>query len=889
MSCGESLAPGSRFCARCGASVGVGATATSPLMPTTPSPATPTPIQYHGRFDPGTRLGTRYRIVGLLGRGGMGEVYRADDLELGQPVALKFLPGSATPAELDRLRREVRIAREISHPNVCRTYDISAADGQAFLVMEYIDGEDLASVLRRMGRPSRDKAIEIARQLCLGLGAAHEHNILHRDLKPANIMIDGRGRVRITDFGLAAMTEELSRDGTVSGTPAYMAPEQLKGAPASIQSDIYALGLILYELFTGKRAFDSRTPAQRLQTDSTPKSPSSLTPDIEPATERVILRCLEREPQSRPGSAYAVLGALPGGDPLAAALAAGETPSPELVASARVEGSVKPGIALACVLFFVAALVWYAYSETNTLQGFTRSDTFLALRAEDILAKAGIEKPPRYVYGGFDENRVYTKARARLDSVATAQKRPKYGRDMMSLYWREWSPAALVSADLHDPAPTLFKPPVALPGSVLILMEPGGRLISLSMLPQRADSLNTGTADWPGLVSVAGYDAAHMTRVAPLAHPLIDTDSLTAWSVTGARPTDPGVTLLAGWLGGKIVHVSMESDWGSTLDPFAFRNAGPELSTPQLVLYFTLAIFLPLAAGSFFAMRNLKAGRGDRKGATVLALFVFATYWMAHLLSQDFRGVGIFESLLAMLNQIPIGHSMLHAVTVWIMYVAVEPYLRRLWPRVLVSWARLINGHARDPIIGRDILVGFAYAGVVTVVHTASSYLGSARPPEPPVNLYLSLGGPAFANVLYGTAIAFLQLMGYFTLLLVARLALRRNDLAIGVAIVVIGLFSFMGGDTSTSPIGAVVVALVASVGLTVIALRFGFFAALVGGVLCLIIPVTPWTTDPSVWYSGQMMIVVAAFGALLLYGLLTALGGRSILKDPMLEGTRDG
>jgi serine/threonine-protein kinase len=112
----------------------------------------------------------------------MGEVYRADDLELGQPVALKFLPGSATPAELERLRRVVRIAREFSHPNVCRTYDISAADGQAFLVMEYIDGEDLGSVLRRLGRPSRDKAIEIARQLCLGLGAAHERGVLHRDL-----------------------------------------------------------------------------------------------------------------------------------------------------------------------------------------------------------------------------------------------------------------------------------------------------------------------------------------------------------------------------------------------------------------------------------------------------------------------------------------------------------------------------------------------------------------------------------------------------------------------------------------------------------------------------------------------------------------------------------
>src|SRR6185436_15803873 len=376
-SCGETLAPSGRFCAHCGAAVGVAATVTTPPPATATSPPiTPSPPSYHGRFDPGTRLGTRYRIVGLLGRGGMGEVYRADDLELGQPVALKFLPVriSATPQDLDRLRREVRIAREISHPNVCRTYDISAADGQAFLVMEYIDGEDLASVLRRLGHPTRDKAIEIARQLCLGLAAAHEHGVLHRDLKPANVMIDGRGRARITDFGLAASVEELAHDGTVSGTPAYMAPEQLAGGAASVQSDIYALGLVLYELFTGKRAFDSADPAviRRLQADSSPKSPSSLTPDIEPAVERVVMRCLEREPRDRPGSAYAVLGALPGGDPLAAALAAGETPSPELVANARVAGGLKPAVAIACIAFILATFGWWAGVEQSLPRGFTR-------------------------------------------------------------------------------------------------------------------------------------------------------------------------------------------------------------------------------------------------------------------------------------------------------------------------------------------------------------------------------------------------------------------------------------------------------------------------------------------------------------------------------------
>ncbi|MHC4776910.1 MAG: serine/threonine-protein kinase, partial [Planctomycetota bacterium] len=183
----------------------------------------------HGRFEPGQRLGSRYRIVALLGQGGMGEVYRADDLELGQSVALKFLPQrvAADPAWLRRFRNEVRTARQIAHPNVCRIYDIAEEDGHVFLSMEYIDGEDLAGVLRRLGRPSREKAIEIARQICLGLAAAHENKVLHRDLKPANIMIDGRGRVRITDFGLAGFLDELEQAKARAGTPAYMAPEQL--------------------------------------------------------------------------------------------------------------------------------------------------------------------------------------------------------------------------------------------------------------------------------------------------------------------------------------------------------------------------------------------------------------------------------------------------------------------------------------------------------------------------------------------------------------------------------------------------------------------------------------------------------------------------------------
>ena len=173
------------------------------------------------RLVPGALLVGRYRIVAALGRGGMGEVYRADDLTLGQSVALKFLPTELArdPERLARFHAEVRIARQVSHPYVCRVYDVAEADGQPFLTMEYIDGEDLAAVLRRMGGLPEEKGIELARQLCLGLAAAHDRGVIHRDLKPANVMIDGQGQVRLTDFGLATAIGPV--DDVRSGTPAY--------------------------------------------------------------------------------------------------------------------------------------------------------------------------------------------------------------------------------------------------------------------------------------------------------------------------------------------------------------------------------------------------------------------------------------------------------------------------------------------------------------------------------------------------------------------------------------------------------------------------------------------------------------------------------------------
>ena len=344
-SCEAAIAVPGRFCPECGAAIsrsGDGATQTI-AKPRAKPPSSSTSSE-EGRFPVGTTLADRYRVLGLVGRGGMGEVYRAIDLKLNQPVALKFLPEStaSNPRLLERFHGEVRIARQVSHPNVCRVYDIGEVDGAAYISMEYVDGEDLGSLLRRIGRLPADKAIEIARKLCAGLAAAHAKGVLHRDLKPANIMIDGRGQVLIMDFGLAAIADQVEGAEVRNGTPAYMAPEQVAGRGVTERSDIYALGLVLYEVFTGQRAFKT---ADRSATPSA----VSVVKDIDPAIERAIARCLEPDAAKRPQSALALARMLPGGDPLAEALAAGDTPSPEMVAASGSTEGLRPAMAWSLV------------------------------------------------------------------------------------------------------------------------------------------------------------------------------------------------------------------------------------------------------------------------------------------------------------------------------------------------------------------------------------------------------------------------------------------------------------------------------------------------------------------------------------------------------------
>ncbi len=476
-SCSTEVPVNSRFCLACGANVNGANTDNDATIAMTDGPVTPISLPQSGisgsrfrgtgasvsetqRFPPGTLIASRYRVVARLGKGGMGEVFRADDLILGQPVALKFLPDAAAnnPGLLARFYDEVRIARQVTHPNVCRVHDIGELQGAPYLSMQYVDGEDLGVLLRRIGRLPADKATEFSRKLCAGLAAAHAQGVLHRDLKPGNIMVDSQGQVVITDFGLAGIAAELQGAEVRNGTPAYMAPEQLSGEEVSTRSDIYALGLVMYEMFTGRAPFEAPTAAEMLRVRQTSRAtnPSTIVQDIDPAVERAILRCLDPDPKQRPQTALAVAAALPGGDPLAAALAAGETPSPEVVAAAGTDEGLKPIIAISVLagiiaLFTVLMIVTPRLRQVNKIPLENHPEA-LASKARDQLRSFGYtDKPGDFKYG-FTDTGYSSYLDKKIQGMQAWDRELAKPPSTLALWYRQ-SPRAIESESIHECRP----------------------------------------------------------------------------------------------------------------------------------------------------------------------------------------------------------------------------------------------------------------------------------------------------------------------------------------------------------------------------------------------------------------------------------------------------
>ena len=905
-SCGKDIPETHRFCSMCGAPLGSNPLVTADVVtpeeaprpdqkslskPQTPSSGftSSSGLSSGGRFVPGTVLAGRYRIVAALGKGGMGEVYRADDLILEQPVALKFLPEAVDKDEdaLERFRNEIRVARRVSHANVCRVYDVGEVDGMTFLSMEYVDGEDLASLLRRIGRLVGDKALEIARQLCAGLAAAHREGVLHRDLKPANIMLDGRGRVVVTDFGLASLAHHVEGMEATNGTPAYMAPEQLAGQNVTALSDIYSLGLVLYEIYTGKRAFAAETLAELVkQRSQQPLStPSSWVKDLDPAVERVIMRCLEADPLKRPPGALAVAAALPGGDPLAEALAAGETPSPQMVAAAGETTGLAPRTAvtsLAAVLLGLAAVVFIGLkvSGLQLMDGILPPEV-LDQKAREIIGQLGYsasaaDHAAMFGYNTDFTDYVHEHFRPRPDWPKVLAQRPQV---LMYLYRQ--SPVDLEPDRFHKflvPGVVTFDdPPAIQSGMINLTLDAQGRLSYWQAIPDEVDLDPTPAqvVDWKPLFAAAGLDPAQFQSAAPTRLSLAAFDERTAWTGRWPGSDFPLRVEAAAWRG-RPVFFDLIGPWSPP------RRSQHESLTPgqhsSKIIAVVLAILL-LACSMLMARRNYAQGRSDVRGAFRLASAVFVigmALWVC---------LNHFVPTLATIEHLNLALStsiFLSAVT-WVVYVGLEPYVRRRWPHAIISWSRLLAGKLRDPLVGRDLLWG-VLLGILWSVVVSVGFLFLKREgatPQLPDSELLMGSREVLGSWLQNIGLSIFGTLELFLLMFLLRVILRNRWLAM---VCFVAIYTALNTLQSDHPQIVWPVWLMVYILLAGAVSRFGLVVLAAAIFTADVILNVPYSLDFSNWYAAHAAAILTGFVALAGWGFYTSLGGQKVWKDELFE-----
>lgn len=893
--CLSDVPEGSPRCPACGADLSPPATAwTEPVSESQP-PSREWPAhkllelveQGQPRFIPGTVLLGRYRIISVLGRGGMGEVFRADDLQLGEQVALKFLAPELVgdDTKLARLKQEVRIARQVSHPLVCRVHDIAEVDGETFLSMEFIDGEDLGSLLKRIGRLSEDKGVQVARQLCDGLAAVHEQGILHRDLKPANIMIDGRGRVRVTDFGLA-MAASATRGGAFhSGTPIYMAPEQLAGKPPTVASDLFSLGLVLYEVFTGRRAYPAkgRDDLARLHEEFKPSSVCDLVPALDPRIGKIIRQCLEQDPAQRPRSATAVAAALPRGDALATALAEGRTPSPEIVANAAEEGRIAPGVATALfaavVLGVLAVAALAARATIVGLAPLPRSPDALAARARTILDRLGCTDQPLDVRFGFVYDFDGLKHAIEHDRTTSRWADVESGRVPATLFWFRQAAQYLTPGNMSPRQyPGVVSPsdPAPAESSVSVKLDPQGRLLEFIHTPgRRFEESPESRVDFKPLFDEARLDWQRAIPSQARWTPPFFADEALAWEAPRTDLQGPSLHVEGAAFGGRVVFFKVFHGPWEQPDPLR----APLENEPRAFTYLYAGLFGAIVlVAALLARQNQRAGRGDAVGATRLAIFLFACHLLSMALAADhvasFRGEAVWLMK-------ALGYAGLWSALCWLLYFAFEPYVRRRWPWRMISWNRVLAGRVADPMVGRDLLIG-ALLGVgltllLQLAVVAPVLLGHVRP-APLITWPTGFTNVPFHLVMELPPAIRDSLLWFFLLFLLVLLVGRVWLASALVFTLVMTYYMIQEPELHFYWMALMGASLLASF---VVATRFGLLAMTIGLYFCYFLYQLPLTLDPSSWYWWPSLAYMAWAIGLAAFGYWAARNGRANVYAP--------
>lgn len=882
--CETELAPQAKFCSGCGRAtpapetehaVGLDELDATRAWSGETEPGC-TPLLDSDIARPGAILADRYRVLERIGQGGIGTVFRAEDQRLGQQVALKFVSErmACDKNAIAILVNEVKTARRVSHSHVCRVYDIGEVEGRTFVSMEYVDGEDLSSLLHRIGRLAGDKAVQIARQLCSGLHAAHERGVLHRDLKPANIMLDGDGNVRITDFGIAAAIGSLTEESSSSGTPAYMAPELFAGGQASVASDVYSLGLVLYEIYTGRRLFQAESMTELLRHHRRPvPPPTEFVQDIDEKVERLILSCLAKDPEQRPRSALAVLSRLPGGDPLAEALASGRTPSPELIAASGGTGSVRPRTAIGLIVALVAGLALFAGLESRVKlfarASLPKSAEVLADRARGYLEDLDLAQDRMDRAYGFEVDMEYVEQiQASRPDAADWQSRLSPNRpSLISFWYREQAhPHHLTPANIKgriswsDPAPVHA-------GNVQVRLDPAGRLLELLAVPGTDESVEPMAVDWDPLFEAAGLDRASFESIAPSRVPHGFADARAAWKGSYPEPPYTPVRIEAAALQGQpIAWRVLEERWPGVM---ASEDPPPKPRSWR----FPLRVGLVLTA-IVLAFRSIRKRRGDARGAFLTGIVMFGLVAAFTVLAGDHDGS---PSRIANLLVSGMMHGLVVAAEFSLYYFALEPHIRRLWPETLISWTRLVSGRLRDPLVGHHVLLGMSL-GVVTVIVSQARLLiprWAGHSEDRPLMGHWS--GPEILDgldsalgVLLEITVDFSRIgMMFFMALVLLRLVLRSRALtAVASTLVWATVWTTDGTWMDTFPwIPPAWLASAALAGaITVFAMRTGLLPLLVGFVFYGAFTTFPVELHAEAWYRESTVLILALVAGLVFW-----------------------